>query len=185
VIRIRPLELDDAPALLDLRLRNRAHLEPWEPARDPRFYTLAAQEEALRATLQDRDEGRALPFGILHDGELVGGVNLSVIVRGVFENAYLGYWIDAAHGGRGFTTDAVRLTVAHAFERAALHRVQAAVIPRNGASIRVLQKLGFREEGLALRYLRINGRWEDHVLFAVTREEWSPPGAVSDTITEV
>jgi ribosomal-protein-alanine N-acetyltransferase len=173
VVEIRPLELDDAAALLDLRVRNRAHLEPWEPLRDARYHTLAAQQEALRAAVDEREEGRALPFAIVHEGAVVGGVNLSVIVRGVFENAYLGYWIDAVHAGRGFTTEAVRLALAEAFGPAGLHRVQAAVIPRNGASIRVLAKLGFREEGLALRYLRINGRWEDHLLFALTSEEWA------------
>jgi [ribosomal protein S5]-alanine N-acetyltransferase len=173
VLRIRSLELSDAPALLDLRLRNRAFLEPWEPLRDDRFYTLGAQEEAVRGAVAERDEGRALPFLVCLDDRPIGGVNLSVIVRGVFENAYLGYWIDEAHGGRGLMTDAVRLAVSHAFGPAGLHRIQAAVMPRNGASIRVLEKLGFREEGLARRYLRIAGAWEDHLLFALPREEWS------------
>jgi ribosomal-protein-alanine N-acetyltransferase len=172
VVEIRPFELSDAPALLALRVGNRAHLEPWEPLRDERFYTLAAQEELLRAALREREDGRALPFAVVHEGALVGGVNLSVIVRGVFDNAYLGYWIDAGHGGRGLTTEAVRLAVTQGFGEEGLHRVQAAVIPRNVASIRVLEKLGFREEGYAERYLRINGRWQDHRLFAVTREEW-------------
>ena len=115
--------------------------------------------------------GRGLPFAIVEDGELAGAVNLSGIVRGVFENAYLGYWVDGARGGRGVATEAVRLAVLHAFDEAGLHRVQAAVIPRNAASVRVLEKVGFRAEGLALRYLRIAGRWEDHRLFALTSEE--------------
>jgi ribosomal-protein-alanine N-acetyltransferase len=172
VVRIRPLVLADAPALLALRLRNRAFLEPWEPLRDARFFTLAGQEEGVRAALRDRDEGRALPFAIDVDGALAGAVNLNVIVRGVFENAYLGYWLDEAQGGRGIATEAVRQAVSHAFGPAGLHRVQAAVIPRNAPSLRVLEKLGFREEGYAERYLCINGVWEDHRLFAVTREEW-------------
>lgn len=87
MLRIRPLELSDAPALLDLRLRNRAFLEPWEPLRDDRFYTLGAQEEAARAAVAEREDGRALPFAVVLDGALIGGVNLNVIVRGVFENA--------------------------------------------------------------------------------------------------
>jgi ribosomal-protein-alanine N-acetyltransferase len=173
VLRIRPLELSDAPALLDLRRRNRAFLEPWEPLRDDRFYTLGAQEETVRAAIAERDDGRALPFTVVFDDVPIGGVNLTVIVRGVFENAYLGYWIDEGHGGRGLMTEAVRLAVSHGLGPAGLHRIQAGVIPRNGASIRVLEKLGFREEGLALRYLRIAGVWEDHRLFAVTREEWT------------
>jgi ribosomal-protein-alanine N-acetyltransferase len=172
MVQIRPLELRDAARLLELRFRNRAFLEPWEPLRDERFYTLEAHKEGVAAALRDLAEGRALPFVVVHEGDVVGAVNLSVIVRGVFENAYLGYWIDEAHGGRGLTTEAVRLAVTHAFAREGLHRVQAGVIPRNAASIRVLEKLGFREEGLALRYLRIHGVWEDHRIFAVTREEW-------------
>jgi ribosomal-protein-alanine N-acetyltransferase len=172
VVEIRPLELADAPALLELRVRNRAFLEPWEPLRDPRFYTLAAQRDAVRAAVHERNEGRALPFVIEADGAVVGAVNLNVIVRGVFDNAYLGYWLDEAHGGRGIATEGVRQAVSFAFGPGGLHRVQAAVIPRNAPSLRVLEKLGFREEGLAVRYLRINGVWEDHRIFAVTREEW-------------
>ena len=172
MVEIRLLEAADAAELLELRLRNRAFLEPWEPLRDERFFTAAGQEEIVRGALRERDEGRALPFVVVADGALVGGVNLNGIVRGVFGNAYLGYWIDEAHGGRGIATEAVRLAVSYAFVVGGLHRVQAAVIPRNTGSIRVLEKNGFREEGLALRYLRINGVWEDHKLFAVTREEW-------------
>jgi ribosomal-protein-alanine N-acetyltransferase len=173
VVRIRPLALADAPALLGVRLRNRAFLEPWEPSRDERWFTLATQEEHVRAALRERDEGRALPFALEVDGVLVGGVNLNVVVRGVFDNAYLGYWLDEAHGGRGVATEAVRQAVDFAFGPGALHRVQAAVIPRNAPSLRLLEKLGFREEGYAQRYLCINGIWEDHRLFAVTREEWT------------
>jgi ribosomal-protein-alanine N-acetyltransferase len=172
VVEIRPIELGDASVLLDLRVRNRAFLEPWEPARDARFYTLAAQEELVRGAVRDHEEGRALPFVVLCDGDVVGAVNLTSIVRGVFQNAYLGYWIDEGHGGRGVVTEAVRQAVGHAFGEAGLHRVQAAVIPRNAPSLRVLEKLRFREEGYAVRYLRIAGVWEDHRLFAVTREEW-------------
>jgi ribosomal-protein-alanine N-acetyltransferase len=172
MVEIRPIEVADAPALLELRARNRAFLEPWEPLRDTRWLTLAAQEEALAAAVRERDAGRSLPFAILDDGVLAGGVNLNALVRGVFDNAYLGYWVDEARGGRGVATEAVRLAVEHAFRAAGLHRVQAAVIPRNAASLRVLEKAGFREEGYAERYLRIAGRWEDHRLFAVTREEW-------------
>jgi ribosomal-protein-alanine N-acetyltransferase len=172
VVTIRPLALDDAAALLDLRSRHRAFLEPWEPLRDDAFYTAEQQRQGVAALVRERDEGRGAPFVIVHGGAVVGSVNLSAIVRGVFQNAYHGYWISPDVGGRGFTTEAVRQAVDTGFRTLALHRVQAAVIPRNAASIRVLEKVGFREEGLALRYLRIAGAWEDHRLFAVTAEEW-------------
>ncbi|MGZ4388657.1 MAG: GNAT family N-acetyltransferase [Gaiellaceae bacterium] len=169
-VRIRPLALGDAAELLEIRLRNRAYLEPWEPQRNERFYTPAGQRAAVEAGVAARDAGRAYPFVVEHEGRIVGGVNLNEVVRGVFQNAYLGYWIDGARGGRGFATAAVRQAVAFAFGEAGLHRVQAAVMPRNAGSIRVLEKAGFREEGLALRYLQIAGVWEDHLLFAVTND---------------
>ena len=170
--RIRPLTLDDAAELLDVRVRNRAFLEPWEPLRDELFYTLPGQEVNVAAAVREREEGRGYPFAIALEGRIVGAVNLNGIVHGVFRNAYLGYWVDEAVGGRGVATEAVRQTVTFAFGEGGLHRVQAAVMPRNAASLRVLEKAGFREEGLALRYLRIAGAWEDHRLYAVTKEEW-------------
>jgi ribosomal-protein-alanine N-acetyltransferase len=172
VLTIRPLQPADAAVLLDLRSRHRAFLEPWEPLRDDGFYTLERQRQGVEASVREREEGRSAPFVVVHDDAVVGAVNLTAIVRGVFQNAYLGYWMSPEFGGRGFATEAVRQAVDDAFRTLALHRVQAAVIPRNAASIRVLEKLGFREEGLALRYLRIAGVWEDHRLFAVTAEEW-------------
>ena len=170
-VRIKPLTFDDVAELTDVRLRNRAFLTPWEPLRDEIFWTRPGQEADVAAALRERDEGRAFPFVIVEDGRLVGRVNLSGIVRGVFQNAYLGYWVDEDAGGRGVATEAVRQTVAFAFGEGGLHRVQAAVMPRNAASIRVLEKAGFREEGLARQYLRVAGAWEDHKLYAVTKED--------------
>ena len=170
-VAIRPLARGDAPALLDLRRRNRAFLAPWEPERDESFFTLRGQEAVVATSLRAWGEGSSYRFGVVAGGALVGCVNLNDVVRGVFQNAHLGYWIDEAHGGRGITTAAVRLVVGFAFGEARLHRVQAGVIPRNAASVRVLEKCGFREEGLARRYLRIAGVWEDHRIFALTREE--------------
>ena len=93
-----------------------------------------------------------------------------------FSNAYLGYFVSERHNGHGYATTAVRQAVDFAFEELGLHRVQAAVVPRNAGSIRVLEKAAFREEGLALRYLQIAGVWEDHRVYAVTVEEWPGDG---------
>jgi ribosomal-protein-alanine N-acetyltransferase len=174
-VHIRPLELGDADALLAVRRSSRAHLEPWEPERDPSFYTREGQEELVARAVAAHEAGRTLAFVVEAEGRVVGAVNLSEVIRGVFQNAHLGYWIDGACVGRGYATEAVRQAVAYAFGEARLHRVQAAVIPRNVASLRVLEKVGFREEGLARRYLRIAGVWEDHLLHAVTAEEWVDP----------
>jgi ribosomal-protein-alanine N-acetyltransferase len=170
-VAIRPPALSDAAELLELRSRNRSHLEPWEPERPPGYYTVEGQHALLESALAARQAGRGFPFLVEHEGRIVGAVNLNEIVRGVFQNAYLGYWVDGACAGRGIATEAVRQAVAFAFGEGGLHRVQAAVIPRNAASVRVLEKCGFRAEGLALRYLRIAGRWEDHRIFALTAEE--------------
>ncbi len=98
-------------------------------------------------------------------------MSLSQIFHGPFRSCIVGYFLDEAVNGRGYTTEALGLVVGHAFGELGLHRVQAGVMPRNVGSIRVLEKLGFRREGLALRYLRINGVWEDHLLYAITAEE--------------
>jgi ribosomal-protein-alanine N-acetyltransferase len=100
-------------------------------------------------------------------------------MRGAFMNAHLGYWIDGEYQGQGFATEAVGNALALAFGALGLHRVQAAVMPHNAASLRVLAKLGFRKEGECARYLQIAGRWEDHHLFAMTREEWETPSPQS------
>jgi ribosomal-protein-alanine N-acetyltransferase len=107
---------------------------------------------------------------------VIGRVGLGGVLRGAFQNAYLGYWIDAGQQGQGFMTEAVLATTRFAFRSLGLHRVQAAVMPGNGASQRVLEKAGYRREGLAARYLCIAGAWEDHVLFAYTTEDWRDAG---------
>jgi ribosomal-protein-alanine N-acetyltransferase len=105
-------------------------------------------------------------------GGVIGRVALGGVLRGAFQNAYLGYWIDVAKQGLGLMPEAVQAATTFAFRGVGLHRVQAAVMPRNSRSLRVLEKVGYRREGLALRYLSIAGVWEDHVVFAVTAEEW-------------
>jgi ribosomal-protein-alanine N-acetyltransferase len=171
-VEIRPLVVQDAEQMLALALRNRAHLESWEPLRDETWFTLEAQSSAIERAVELRESGRGYRFAIVAGARIVGAVGLNEVVRGAFENAYLGYWVDVGSTGRGYATQGVRLAVGFAFEEAQLHRVQAAVMPRNAASIRVVEKVGFRREGHALRYLRIAGVWEDHHLFALTREEW-------------
>ena len=170
-IYIRRLELPDAEALLEMLVRDRSFLDQWEPTRSDSFFTLEAHQRWLERIQGDENFA---DFGIFLTAgdELVGRIQLSGISRGPFENAYLGYFVSEKHNGRGYATEAVRQAVDAAFGELGLHRVQAAVIPRNVASIRVLEKAGFREEGVALRYLQIAGVWEDHKLYAVTAEEW-------------
>jgi ribosomal-protein-alanine N-acetyltransferase len=116
-------------------------------------------------------------FGLFVDGRFAGEININSIHRGAFQSAYVGYWVDQAQAGRGLIPEALVLVLKFAFEDLGLHRVQVAIIPRNSASRRVVEKLGLREEGVAVRYLEIAGVWEDHVRYAITEEEWAVRGS--------
>jgi ribosomal-protein-alanine N-acetyltransferase len=174
---LRPPRTSDVPEVRRALRANSAHLRPWSvapaPGEDPLSLTSVS-----RAVLRHRREWKRGQSFVLFvcpredDARVIGRVTLGGILRGAFQNAYLGYWIDAEHQGRGLMTEAVRATTTFAFGMAALHRVQAAVMPANKASLRVLEKAGYRREGSAARYLCIAGAWEDHILFAVTTEEW-------------
>jgi len=178
-LTLRPPRTGDAERLQDALLANSAHLAPWQPAAsgDPSARSTArvraAIEEQRRAWREDRGYA-LLILAAGRDAPVIGKLELGGVQRGPFNNAYLGYWIAVAHQGQGLMTEAVGLALRFAFEDVGLHRVQAAVMPRNAASLRVLDKSGFRREGLAERYLEIAGRWEDHVLHAITREELAP-----------
>lgn len=163
--------MGDAEALLEVLVRDRAFLDEWEPTRSDAFFTLEVQQRGIGNLRELQD---LVDFGIFVEDtdELVGRVQLSGIALGAFQNAHVGYFVSQRHNGKGYATEGVRQAVDSAFGALELHRVQAAVMPRNAASIRVLEKVGFREEGFAERYLQIAGNWEDHKLFAVTREEW-------------
>ena len=172
---IRPLESSDLPALVEARIRNREFLTEWEPTRDESFFTPAGQARELALDDAAWRTATGFPFAIL-DAEagdrLIGRVALANVVRGPWQNATLGYWISKDAIGRGHAARAVRLALGYAFDHVGLHRVQPAIIPRNIASQRVADKVGFRLEGRALRYLKINGVWEDHDIYALTSEDW-------------
>jgi ribosomal-protein-alanine N-acetyltransferase len=116
--------------------------------------------------------GTGYGFGIFVSGRLAGEITLSSIQRGPFQNAFVGYWVDQAMAGSGYAPEATVAVLRFAFEELTLHRIEVAIVPRNRASRRVVEKLELREEGVALRYLEIDGRWEDHVRYAITSEEW-------------
>lgn len=122
---------------------------------------------------RERQLGTGFGFGIFVEGRFAGEVTLSSIQRGPFQQAFIGYWVDQALAGQGLVPEAVVLVLRFAFETLGLHRVEIAIVPRNHASRRVVEKLGIRSEGIAIGYLEIDGRWEDHVRYAITSEEWS------------
>jgi [ribosomal protein S5]-alanine N-acetyltransferase len=156
---------DDAPVLAELLRINRDFLAPWEPVRQQAHFTAAGQRIAVQAALTEHGHGRNLPCVILDEaGEVVGRVNLNNIVRGASQSASLGYWLASASGGRGLATAAVREIARLAFAELGLHRLQADTLVHNVPSQRVLARNGFVRIGLAPRYLKIAGRWQDCVL---------------------
>ena len=173
-VYIRRLTQDDIPALLSLRLQNREFLRPFEPIMPDSHYTLAGQQEFLSNLQQNWDNrsGYGLGIFLISTHQLIGRVALSNVVHGAWESCTIGYFMDQNFNGLGLMTEAVRLAIHFAFEFASLHRVQAAVMPRNIASIRVLEKVGFRYDGFSEYYLKINGIWEHHNLYSLTRERW-------------
>jgi [ribosomal protein S5]-alanine N-acetyltransferase len=175
---LRPPRPADVPELRRLMRANADHLRPWEtaptPGEDPASLTVVADRVARQRRDWKRGGSYALLVTLRTPGEpIVGRVNLGGVLRGAFQNAYLGYWIDRDHQRRGLMTEAVGGALAFAFGAAGLHRVQIAIMPRNPASLRVMEKIGVRREGFAERYLRIADAWEDHVIFAITADEWA------------
>ena len=179
---LRPPRPSDVAELRHLQRSNLDHLRPWEPAHAPGEDPTSLTAVTNRVTRQRRDWKRGDSYTLLvtlrERGEpIIGRINFGGVLRGAFQSAYVGYWIDGAHQGRGLMTEAVGGAMKFAFEVAKLHRIQIAIMPRNVGSLRVMEKVGARREGLAERYLCIAGQWEDHVLFAVTVEEWEEAAA--------
>ncbi len=175
-VSLRPLVAADFGAWQEVRRRNAAWLTPWEPARTPGLPDVVESREAfaMRCSARERERqlGTGFGFGIFVRNTFAGEINLSSVQRGPFQSAYVGYWIDQAQAGRGYMPEALLLVARFAFDELHLHRIQISIIPRNQRSRRVVEKLKIRDEGVALRYLEINGVWEDHIRYAMTLEEW-------------
>jgi ribosomal-protein-alanine N-acetyltransferase len=176
-VLLRPLDVSDHAAWRDVRIRSREWLERWEPYPEPGTPDPVDSREAFRARCgaweRQRQFDTAYGFGIfLHDGTFMGEVSLGSVMRGPFQSAFIGYWIDERYAGKGYMPEAVAVVIRYGFEQLGLHRLEAAIVPRNSASRRVATKLGLRDEGTAVRFLQIRGVWEDHVRYAISREEW-------------
>ena len=175
-VTLRPLIASDFSAWSDVRVRNENWLVQWEPQRLPGQGDPTRVRDAFgtRCAARDRDRnmGAAYSFGLFVDGALAGEVNLNNVIRGAQQCGTIGYWIDQARAGNGYVAEAVCTLARFAFDELRLHRLEVCIIPRNVNSRRVMDKLQFREEGIALRFLEIDGVWEDHVRYAITSEEW-------------
>ncbi|MGY1621452.1 GNAT family N-acetyltransferase [Geodermatophilus sp. SYSU D00965] len=164
-VTVRTLTEDDVPALTGLLGANRVFLAPTSPDRPDEYFTEDFQRHEVARLLEQHAQGTAIPGVVLLDGELVGRVTVSNVVRGPLQSGNLGYWVAEEAGGRGVATAAAAAMVGIAFGEAGLHRLEAGTLVDNLASQRVLERNGFERIGLARRYLRIAGEWRDHVLF--------------------
>jgi ribosomal-protein-alanine N-acetyltransferase len=167
---LRPPRAADYAEWRELRAVSRAFLQPWEPTWPADDLGRAAYRRRLIAYARDREAGMAYPFFVFRnsDGALTGGITLSNVRRGVAQMGSVGYWCGRPYTRQGHTLAAVRGVCEFAFRTLSLHRLEAACIPENGPSRRLLAQAGFCEEGLARAYLKINGAWRDHVLFGLT-----------------
>jgi [ribosomal protein S5]-alanine N-acetyltransferase len=173
---LRGPQMADFAAWAEVRERSRAFLTPWEPTWPADDLTRAAFRRRIRRYAEDQRSDLAYPFFIFRkaDSVLVGGLTLANIRRGCAQAASLGYWMGSVYAGQGYMTAAVATILPFAFGTLRLHRVEAACIPANDVSIRLLEKTGFQREGFARQYLCINGIWQDHLLFARLRDDPSP-----------
>ena len=175
-VMMRPLVAPDFASWSDVRLRNEKWLIPWEPSRLANQGDPTRERDAFtsRCAARDRDRqiGVAYAFGLFIDSSVAGEVNLNTVIRGAQQSGTIGYWIDRARAGHSYVAEGVGLLMRFAFEELRLHRLEVCIIPRNTNSRRVMDKLQLREEGVAQKFLEINGVWEDHIRYAITYEEW-------------
>jgi ribosomal-protein-alanine N-acetyltransferase len=174
---LRPLVAQDFNGWSEVRRRNGEWLTQWEPMRLTHHPDPETNREvfAARCGARERERlaGTQYAFGIFVDGAFAGEINLNNVVRGAFQSATIGYWIDKSRAGRSLMSEAVVVLAQYAFEEMRLHRLEICIIPRNVNSRRVMEKLDIRTEGIAERFLEINGAWEDHIRYGITYEEWS------------
>lgn len=173
-IYIRPPQARDWQAWADLRRLSRSFLTPWEPSWPDDSLTRGAFLRRLRRQVGEwrDDEGYSFLVFQRDTDMLVGGIGLSYVRRGVAQTATMGYWVGQPHARHGYTSEAAMLLVDFAFSQLGLHRIEAACLPSNRASRSLLERIGCHHEGYARSYLKIDGSWRDHALYAILREDW-------------
>ena len=162
---LRLLTGRDVGVVLDAYLRNREHLAPWDPARSESFFTSVEQAGILTDQIEQLKAGFGVPFVIVKSDSIIGRITLTGIVRGPFQSANVGYWVDKDHVGQGLASAALENVISHCIKDLGLHRLQAGTLLHNLGSQKVLRKAGFEPIGIAQKYLKIAGIWQDHVLF--------------------
>jgi [ribosomal protein S5]-alanine N-acetyltransferase len=171
---LRQPQMSDHPEWAALREKSRSFLEPWEPIWPVDDLTRAAFRRRLKRYAEDQRSDQAYSFLVFRaDNVLVGGITLSNVRRGVAQASSIGYWMGAPYARQGLMSRALHALIPFSFINLRLHRLEAACITTNAASIRLLEKSGFQREGYARQYLCINGIWQDHLLYARLRDD--PP----------
>ena len=163
---LRSGQPSDVGQILDYYVRNRSFHKEWSPGREKAFYTLQFQKEQMIRESAQTKSGRLIRFWLTKKDDpvrIIGLVSFSSIIRGAFLSCFLGYHLDQAEVNQGYMTEAIGRGIDYIFRKEQLHRIEANVMPRNAPSLRVVEKLGFREEGIAKNYLKIGGKWEDHI----------------------
>ena len=173
---LRPSELRDFVDWTSLREQSRAFLTPWEPVWPADDLTRASFRYRVKRHAEEMARDEAYSFFIFRESDdvLLGGLSFGYVRRGVSQSASLGYWMGETYAGKGYMTRAVRLACAYIFEKQGLHRIEAACLPTNEPSKRLLTRVGFHQEGYARSYLNINGEWRDHLLFALLDRDLAP-----------
>ena len=173
-VSLRPVRVRDARTWRDMRVRNAPWLRPWEPTNpETPLYrsSIGPYVSMVRTMRREARQGQALPWVVTVSDRFAGQLTVGSIVWGSSRSAQVGYWIDEAYAGHGVIPTALAMAIDHCFGVVGLHRIEASIRPENHASRRVVEKLGFREEGLRQRQLHINGAWRDHLCYALTAEE--------------
>lgn len=167
---LRPLRRRDRAAWNEIKTRNKLWLSPWQATNPDGIPFDPTYSEVLRQFKKSARNGNAYAFAIEVDGHLVGQITLGNVIWGSLKEAYIGYWIDETYANRGIVTTALALLTQYSLTEAGLHRIEVSIRPENAASLRVVEKLGFINEGLRPRFLHIDGDWRDHLIFVLTSE---------------
>ena len=173
-VELRPLVTRDAAAWREARVRNADWLRPWEPTNPetPLYQSSLGPYVAMVRTMRrEARHGLTLPWVVTYDGRFAGQLTIGNIIWGSARSASVGYWVDQEFAGRGVIPTALAMALDHSFTVVGLHRIEATIRPENRASRRVVEKLGFHDEGIRRRSLHVDGAWRDHICYALTAEE--------------
>jgi ribosomal-protein-alanine N-acetyltransferase len=164
------LDSTDSEQFFDFLMRNKDFFKKWSAVYDDNYFSLWYHKACLESIEKESIEGRYINFGVYlkeNTNRIVGTVSFSNIITGIFQSCFLGYRIDEQLTGKGLATEAIKYAIEYIFSQLKLHRIEANVMPANIASMRVVEKLGFINEGLAKKYLKVNGKWEDHIHYVL------------------